>query len=139
MIPQISVVLGPCAGGAVYSPAMTDFIFMVKDTSYMFITGPDVVKAATGEDVTQQELGGAMTHATKSGVSHFVFDDEQTCLEQVRYLVSFLPSNNLEDPPYFEPDDDPRRRCDGIARPHPGRAEQAVRHEEGHQRGRRRR
>jgi acetyl-CoA carboxylase carboxyltransferase component len=114
VIPQISVVLGPCAGGAVYSPAMTDFIFMVKDTSYMFITGPDVVKAATGEDVTQQELGGAMTHATKSGVSHFVFDDEQTCLEQVRYLLSFLPSNNLEDAPYFEPDDDPQRRCDGI-------------------------
>ena len=114
VIPQISVVLGPCAGGAVYSPAMTDFIFMVKDTSYMFITGPDVVKAATGEDVTQQELGGAMTHATKSGVAHFVFDDEQTCLEQVRYLLSFLPSNNLEDPPYFEPDDDPERRCDGI-------------------------
>ncbi len=114
VIPQISVVLGPCAGGAVYSPAMTDFIFMVKDTSYMFITGPDVVKAATGEDVTQQELGGAMTHATKSGVSHFVFDDEQTCLEQVRYLMSFLPSNNLEDPPYYEPDDDPERTCDGI-------------------------
>lgn len=114
VIPQISVVLGPCAGGAVYSPAMTDFVFMVKDTSYMFITGPDVVKAATGEDVTQQELGGAMTHATKSGVSHFVFDDERTCLEQVRYLLSFLPSNNLEDAPYFEPDDDPRRRCDGI-------------------------
>jgi acetyl-CoA carboxylase carboxyltransferase component len=114
VIPQISVVLGPCAGGAVYSPAMTDFIFMVKDTSYMFITGPDVVKAATGEDVTQQELGGAMTHATKSGVSHFVFDDEQTCLEQVRYLLSFLPSNNLEDAPYFEPDDDPQRRCDAI-------------------------
>ncbi|MGZ6969171.1 MAG: acyl-CoA carboxylase subunit beta [Acidimicrobiia bacterium] len=114
VIPQISVVLGPCAGGAVYSPAMTDFIFMVKDTSYMFITGPDVVKAATGEDVTQQELGGAMTHATKSGVANFVFDDEQTCLEQVRYLLSFLPSNNLEDPPYFEPEDDPTRRCDGI-------------------------
>src|SRR6195952_2387256 len=114
VIPQISVVLGPCAGGAVYSPAMTDFVFMVKDTSYMFITGPDVVKAATGEDVTQQELGGAMTHATKSGVSHFVFDDEQTCLEQVRYLVSFLPSNNLEDAPYFEPDDDPQRRCEGM-------------------------
>jgi len=114
VIPQISVVLGPCAGGAVYSPAMTDFVFMVKDTSYMFITGPDVVKAATGEDVTQQELGGAMTHATKSGVSHFVFDDEQTCLDQVRYLLSFLPSNNLEDAPYFEPEDDPTRRCDGI-------------------------
>src|SRR5262245_13740437 len=114
VIPQISVVLGPCAGGAVYSPAMTDFIFMVKDTSYMFITGPDVVKAATGEDVSQQELGGAMTHATKSGVANFVFDDEQTCLEQVRYLMSFLPSNNLEDPPYYEPDDDPQRPCDGI-------------------------
>jgi acetyl-CoA carboxylase carboxyltransferase component len=114
VIPQISVVLGPCAGGAVYSPAMTDFIFMVKDTSYMFITGPDVVKAATGEDVSQQELGGAMTHATKSGVANFVFDDEQTCLEQVRYLMSFLPSNNLEDPPYYEPDDDPQRLCDGI-------------------------
>ena len=114
VIPQISVVLGPCAGGAVYSPAMTDFVFMVKDTSYMFITGPDVVKAATGEDVTQQELGGAMTHATKSGVSHFVFDDEETCLAQVRYLLSFLPSNNLEDAPYFEPDDDPARRCEGI-------------------------
>ncbi len=114
VIPQISVVLGPCAGGAVYSPAMTDFIFMVKDTSYMFITGPDVVKAATGEDVSQQELGGAMTHATKSGVANFVFDDEQTCLEQVRYLLSFLPSNNLEDPPYYEPDDDPQRPCEGI-------------------------
>src|SRR5215510_3891025 len=109
VIPQISVILGPCAGGAVYSPAMTDFIFMVEDTSYMFITGPDVVKAATGEDVTQQELGGAMTHATKSGVATFVFDDEATCLEQVRYLLSFLPSNNLEDPPYFAPDDDPQR------------------------------
>jgi acetyl-CoA carboxylase carboxyltransferase component len=87
---------------------------MVKDTSYMFITGPDVVKAATGEDVTQQELGGAMTHGTKSGVATFVFDDEATCLEQVRYLMSFLPSNNLEDPPYYEPDDDRDRSCDGI-------------------------
>jgi acetyl-CoA carboxylase carboxyltransferase component len=114
VVPQISVVLGPCAGGAVYSPAMTDFVFMVKDTSYMFITGPDVVKAATGEDVTQQELGGAMTHATKSGVATFVFDDEAQCLEQVRYLLSFLPSNNLEDPPYYAPDDDPERLCDGI-------------------------
>ena len=105
VIPQISVILGPCAGGAVYSPAMTDFIFMVKGTSHMFITGPDVVKAATGEDVTQEELGGAMTHAQKSGVARFVYDDEATCLEQVRYLLSFLPSNNLEDPPSFEPDD----------------------------------
>ena len=114
VIPQISVVLGPCAGGAVYSPAMTDFIFMVKGTSHMFITGPDVVKTVTGEDVTQEELGGAMTHASKSGVANFVFDDEQTCLEQVRYLLSFLPSNNLEDAPYYAPDDDPERRCDGI-------------------------
>jgi acetyl-CoA carboxylase carboxyltransferase component len=114
VIPQISVVLGPCAGGAVYSPAMTDFIFMVKGTSHMFITGPDVVKAATGEDVTQEELGGAMTHAQKSGVAGFVFDDEATCLEQVRYLLSFLPANNLEDAPYFEPDDVADRACDGI-------------------------
>ena len=114
VVPQISVILGPCAGGAVYSPAMTDFIFMVRGTSHMFITGPDVVKAVTGEDVTQEELGGAMTHASKSGVASFVFDDEQTCLEHVRYLISFLPSNNLEDPPYLEPADDPERSCDGL-------------------------
>ncbi len=111
VIPQISVILGPCAGGAVYSPAITDFTFMVKETSHMFITGPDVVRAVTGEDVTQEELGGAMTHASKSGVANFVFDDETTCLEQVRYLLSFLPSNNLENPPFFEPDDDPERQC----------------------------
>jgi acetyl-CoA carboxylase carboxyltransferase component len=114
VVPQISVVLGPCAGGAVYSPAMTDFIFMVKGISNMFITGPDVVKTVTGENVTQEELGGAMTHATKSGVATFVADDEPSCLEQVRYLLSFLPSNNLEDPPYFEPEDDADRPCDGI-------------------------
>ena len=114
VIPQISVILGPCAGGAVYSPAMTDFVFMVKGTSHMFITGPDVVKTVTGEDVTQEELGGAMTHASKSGIATFVADDEESCLEQVRYLLSFLPQNNLEDPPYFEPTDDPDRRCDGI-------------------------
>jgi acetyl-CoA carboxylase carboxyltransferase component len=114
VVPQISVILGPCAGGAVYSPAMTDFVFMTKGTSHMFITGPDVVKTVTGEDVTQEELGGAMTHASKSGVATFVYDDEQTCLEQVRYLMSFLPANNLEDPPAFEPEDDPERRCDAI-------------------------
>src|SRR5437868_15384991 len=114
VIPQISVILGPCAGGAVYSPAITDFVFMVKQTSHMFITGPDVVKTVTGEDVTQEELGGAMTHASKSGVATFVADDESACLEQVRYLLSFLPANNLEDPPYFEPEDDADRRCDGI-------------------------
>jgi acetyl-CoA carboxylase carboxyltransferase component len=114
VIPQISVVLGPCAGGAVYSPAMTDFIFMVKGVSNMFITGPDVVKTVTGEEVTQEELGGAMTHATKSGVATFVADDEQSCIEQVRYLLSFLPSNNLEDPPYFEPADVSERTCDAL-------------------------
>src|SRR6266571_2206210 len=114
VIPQISVILGPCAGGAVYSPALTDFVVMVKGVSNMFITGPDVVKTVTGEDVTQEQLGGAMTHATKSGVATFVADSEDECLEQVRYLLSFLPSNNLEDPPYFEPEDAADRRCDGI-------------------------
>jgi acetyl-CoA carboxylase carboxyltransferase component len=114
VVPQISVIMGPCAGGAVYSPAMTDFIFMVQGTSHMFITGPDVVKAVTGEDVTQEELGGAMTHASKSGVASFVFDDEKQCLEEVRYLLSFLPSNNLEDPPYVESTDDPERLCEGL-------------------------
>jgi propionyl-CoA carboxylase beta subunit len=114
VVPQISVIMGPCAGGAVYSPAMTDFVFMVKGTSHMFITGPDVVRAVTGEGVTQEELGGAMTHGSKSGVATFVAPDEESCLEQVRYLLSFLPSNNLEDPPHFEPDDDPDRRCDDI-------------------------
>jgi propionyl-CoA carboxylase beta chain len=114
VIPQISVIMGPCAGGAVYSPAMTDFIFMVKGSSHMFITGPDVVKTVTGEDVTSEELGGATTHATKSGVATFVADDEEHCIESVRYLLSFLPSNNLEDPPYVEPTDDPERRCDTL-------------------------
>jgi acetyl-CoA carboxylase carboxyltransferase component len=114
VIPQISVIMGPCAGGAVYSPAMTDFIFMVRGTSHMFITGPDVVKAVTGEDVTQEELGGAMTHASKSGVASFVYEDERQCLEEVRYLLSFLPSNNLEDPPYIAPEDDAERSCPGL-------------------------
>ena len=91
VIPQITCVLGPCAGGAVYSPAMTDFIFMVKGVSNMFITGPDVIKTVTGEEVTHEELGGAMIHATKSGVATFVADDERRCIEQVRYLLSFLP------------------------------------------------
>ena len=110
--PQISVIMGPCAGGAVYSPAMTDFIFMVDETSYMFITGPDVVKTVTGEEVTQQELGGARTHASKSGVAQFISADDKACLDDVRYLLAFLPSNNLEEPPRFEPTDDPDdRRC----------------------------
>lgn len=101
VIPQISVNMGPTAGGAVYSPSMTDFIFMVKEKSHMFITGPDVIKTVTGEDVTFEELGGAMTHATRSGVASFVAEDEESCLADVRYLMSFLPSNNMEDPPRF--------------------------------------
>ena len=111
VVPQISVILGPCAGGAVYSPAMTDFIFMVRETSHMFITGPDVVKTVTGEDVTLEQLGGAMSHASKSGVATFVSTDEKACLDDVRYLLSFLPQNNLEDPPAVETSDDPNRLC----------------------------
>jgi propionyl-CoA carboxylase beta chain len=109
VIPQISLIMGPCAGGAVYSPAMTDFIFMVKETSHMFITGPDVIKTVTGEEPTFEELGGAMTHNTKSGVAHFASEDEEQCLEDARYLVSFLPQNNLELPPRVTPSDDPER------------------------------
>jgi acetyl-CoA carboxylase carboxyltransferase component len=101
--------MGPCAGGAVYSPALTDFLFMVQETSYMFITGPDVVKSVTGEDVTQQELGGAMSHATRSGVACFTSPDEKSCLDDVRFLLSFLPSNNMEEPPWLQPTDDPER------------------------------
>src|SRR6201997_2425500 len=105
VIPQISLVMGPCAGGAVYSPAMTDFIFMVEGSSYMFITGPDVVKTVTGEEVTFEELGGATTHATKSGVAQFTAADEETCLEDARYLLSFLPQNNAEQPAWSAPTD----------------------------------
>jgi len=112
VVPQISVVLGPCAGGAVYSPAMTDFIFMVRETSHMFITGPDVVKTVTGEEVTLEELGGAVSHASKSGVATFVSADEQSCLADVRYLLGFLPQNNLSSPPRGESNDDPHRRCE---------------------------
>jgi acetyl-CoA carboxylase carboxyltransferase component len=105
VIPQISVIAGPCAGGAVYSPAMTDFIFMVKGSSNMQITGPDVIRTVTGEDVTLEELGGAMSHATKSGVANFVAENEEDCFRQVRHLMSYLPSNNLEEPPYLETGD----------------------------------
>src|ERR671919_610048 len=105
VIPQISVIMGPCAGGAVYSPAMTDFIFMVKRTSHMFITGPDVIKTVTGEEVGFEDLGGAMSHNTKSGVAHFAADDEEECLEDVRYFMSFLPQNNLETPPRLDTGD----------------------------------
>src|SRR3989440_804193 len=109
VIPQISLIMGPCAGGAVYSPAMTDFIFMVKETSHMFITGPDVIKTVTGEEPTFEELGGAMTHNSKSGVAHFAADDEESCLADARYLMSFLPQNNLELPPRMDTGDDPDR------------------------------
>jgi acetyl-CoA carboxylase carboxyltransferase component len=109
VVPQISVIMGPCAGGAVYSPALTDFIIMVKDTSYMYITGPDVVKTVTHEDVTHEELGGALVHATKSGVCHLVADNETQALLLVRELLSFIPNNNMEDPPFMPSNDDPLR------------------------------
>jgi propionyl-CoA carboxylase beta chain len=111
VIPQISLIMGPCAGGAVYSPAMTDFVFMVEGSSYMFITGPHVVKTVTGEEVTFEELGGAEAHAVRSGVAHFTAPDERACLEDARYLLSFLPQNNLDLPPFSEPSD-PRDRED---------------------------
>jgi methylmalonyl-CoA decarboxylase alpha subunit len=109
VIPQFSVIMGPCAGGAVYSPALTDYVFMVKNTSQMFITGPQVIKAVTGEEVTAEELGGAMTHNQRSGVAHFAAENEEECFAQIRKLLSFLPSNNLENPPYVESGDDPER------------------------------
>ncbi len=109
VIPQISVVLGPCAGGAVYSPAMTDFVFMVAEKSHMFITGPDVVKTVTGEEVTLEDLGGARSHSTKSGVATFVGQTEEEVLDEVRFLVGYLPANNLEEPPQVDITDDPGR------------------------------
>jgi propionyl-CoA carboxylase beta chain len=109
VVPQISAIMGPCAGGAVYSPAMTDFIHMVDGTSYMFITGPDVIKTVTHEEVSKEDLGGAHTHAGKSGVAHFVADDDKGCIAQIRELLSFLPSNNHEDPPR-KPNKDPAER-----------------------------
>ncbi|MCP3975315.1 MAG: acyl-CoA carboxylase subunit beta [bacterium] len=105
VIPQISVIMGPCAGGAVYSPAITDFVYQVADTSHLFITGPDVIKAVTGEEVTFEDLGGASIHGSRSGVTHFVSPSGRAALEEVRYLLSFLPSNNMEVPPYFTPTD----------------------------------
>jgi propionyl-CoA carboxylase beta chain len=111
VVPQISAVLGPCAGGAVYSPAITDFTFMVKSTSYMFVTGPDVIRAVTHETVTAEELGGAATHGATSGVAHFAADGEEECLALIRELLTFLPQNNLEDPP-LRPTLDPRHRRD---------------------------
>jgi len=109
VIPQITAITGPTAGGAVYSPAMTDWIFMVKNTSYMFITGPDVIKAVTGEEITQEDLGGAMAHNTKSGVAHFACESDEDTIESIKQLLSYLPSNNMEDPPLVETGDDPLR------------------------------
>ncbi len=105
VVPQVSLIMGPCAGGAVYSPAITDFVLMTEGTSYMFITGPDVVKTVTGEDVSFEDLGGATAHATKSGVAHLVAPDERSCIDDARYLLTFLPQNNLETAPFAPPTD----------------------------------
>jgi propionyl-CoA carboxylase beta chain len=114
VIPQISAILGPAAGGATYSPALTDFVFMVQGVGQMYITGPDVVKAVTGEEVTHEELGGASSHATKSGVAHFAVDTERECIDQIRRLLSYLPQNNMEEPPRRQSMDDPRRVDEGL-------------------------
>ena len=114
VVPQISVIMGPCAGGAVYSPAITDFIYMVKNTSQMFITGPAVIKSVTAEEVTAEALGGAMTHNSVSGVAHFAAEDEDDCIQQIRYLLSFLPSNNMDDAPIVETGDDPSRMDESL-------------------------
>jgi acetyl-CoA carboxylase carboxyltransferase component len=114
VIPQISLIMGPCAGGAVYSPALTDFVFQVEGTSHMFITGPDVIKTVTGEEVTMEDLGGANAHASKSGVTHFVYSTGEEALEAARYLLSYLPQNNQEMPPYFAPADRPDRVDDSL-------------------------
>ncbi len=124
VVPQISAIMGPCAGGAVYSPAITDFNIMVKDTSYMFITGPDVIKTVTHEEVTKEELGGAVTHSTKSGVAHFAMEDDRAALLLIRRLLSFVPQNNLDDPPRLEPQDSAERMdqaLDGIVPADPNR------------------
>jgi acetyl-CoA carboxylase carboxyltransferase component len=111
VIPQLAAIMGPCAGGAVYSPAMADFVFMVKNTSFMFITGPEVIKAVTGEETTQEDLGGAMAHNTKSGNAHFACENDADAIEQIKILLSYLPSNNMEDPPIVATTDNPHREC----------------------------
>jgi propionyl-CoA carboxylase beta subunit len=116
VVPQISAIMGPCAGGAVYSPAITDFIVMVKDTSYMFVTGPDVLKTVTHEEVSKEELGGAMTHNATSGVAHFAAADDRECLALIRDLLSFMPGNNLDDPPRRAPDDSADREDEALDR-----------------------
>ena len=122
VVPQISVIMGPCAGGAVYSPAITDFVFMVEGTSHMFVTGPNVIKAVTHEEIDMEGLGGAGVHGETSGVSHFTSESEPDCIVSIKKLLSFLPQNNLEPPPFVEPDDDPEReddRLDRIVPDHP--------------------
>jgi len=114
VVPQISAILGPCAGGAVYSPAITDFIFMVEGTSYMFVTGPEVIRTVTHEEVTKEDLGGASTHSVRSGVCHFVRDNDAACLGAIRELLSYLPSNNVDDPPPGSSDDDPFRTSEAL-------------------------
>jgi propionyl-CoA carboxylase beta chain len=114
VVPQISAIMGPCAGGAVYSPAITDFTVMVKDTSYMFVTGPDVIKTVTHEEVSKEDLGGALTHNARSGVAHFAVDDDRACLGRIRELLSYLPPNNLEAPPVVRTDDPPDREDPGL-------------------------
>jgi acetyl-CoA carboxylase carboxyltransferase component len=125
VIPQLSAIMGPTAGGAVYSPAMTDYVFMVKNTSYMFITGPEVIKAVTGEAISFEELGGAKTHNEKSGVAHFACESDADCIAQIRRMLAYLPANNMEDPPAVVTGDDPRRTApelDEIIPDSPGRA-----------------
>src|SRR5919201_976057 len=116
VVPQISAILGPCAGGAVYSPAITDFTLMVKNTSYMFVTGPDVIRTVTHETVTKEELGGAMTHNERSGVAHFAVDNDQECILLIRELLSFMPGNNIDDPPRGETSDPPDRADESLDR-----------------------
>ena len=134
VIPQVSLIMGPAAGGAVYSPAITDFTLMVEGTSHMFITGPDVIKTVTGEDVTFEELGGAAAHTTKSGVAHYQAADEEDCIEFARLLLSYLPSNNLEEPPPSPPtpDYEAQRRRRGPRHPDPRLPQPALRHARGH-------
>src|SRR5207237_1383881 len=125
VIPQLSLVLGPCTGGAVYSPAITDFVFMVHDVGYMFITGPEVIRVTTGENVDFDSLGGAEVHNTRSGVGHFLAQDEDECFAQTRRLLSFIPSSCEEPPPYRTPTDDPDRADPGLATIIPDSAREA--------------
>ena len=124
LIPQISVIMGPCAGGAVYSPALTDFVYQVEETSHLFITGPDVIKAVTGEEVSFEELGGAHSHASVSGVTHFIAEDDREVMEEIRYILSFLPANNMEAPPHFTPSDQPDRMAEELTNIIPDSANQ---------------